>query len=378
MQLAALNLTEDLAPRWNALRGTDDHPCLRLEFLHGLETTGCIQPRYGWTPAHLGIGDGDQLALAIPAYRKGNSHGEFVFDHSWAEAYARHGLDYYPKLLLATPYSPITGPRWLTSLATESALDLLVEILPQITRQSHYSSVHLNFLPEDVALALARRAGWLHRQDVQFHWQQRGWRDFEDFLEALNSKRRKEIRRERRQVREAGVEVVWRDGAELSDEELAFCHACYRRTNRDKGNHAALTLAFFQHLRQAMPESIGAAIARRDGAPIAMAFYLRSSTTLYGRYWGALDTVAGLHFECCYYQGIEYAIARGLTRFEPGAQGEHKLARGFLPARTHSLHWIGHPDFRRALAAVVAEEAAWVEDYEAELRRHSPFAADTA
>jgi hypothetical protein len=378
MQLRALPLSDALAPRWNALRGADDHPCLRLEFLQGLEATGCIQPRYGWTPAHLGLFDGEQLAMAVPAYRKGNSHGEFVFDHSWAEAYAQHGLDYYPKLLVATPYSPITGPRWLTSLDADTAGALITEILPQITRQSHYSSVHLNFLPETTARALARHAGWLHRQDVQFHWHQRGWRDFDDFTDSLTSKRRKEIRRERRLVRDAGIEVGWHDGTELSDDDLAFCHACYRRTQRDKGNHAALTLEFFRHLRRVMPEAIAAAIARRDGAPIAMAFYLRSSTTLYGRYWGALDTVAGLHFECCYYQGIEHAIARGLSSFEPGAQGEHKLARGFLPVRTHSLHWIAHADFRRAIAAAVAEEAAWIDGYEAELRRHSPFAAGPA
>ncbi len=378
MHLQSLQLTDDLAPRWNPLRGADDHPCLRLEFLRGLETTGCIQPRYGWTPAHLGLYDGNAITLAVPAYRKGNSHGEFVFDHSWAEAYAQHGLDYYPKLLIATPYSPITGPRWLSSLADDDAIELLGEILPQITRQSNYSSVHLNFLPETAALALARRAGWLHRQDVQFHWHNRGWRDFEDFLDSLNSKRRKEIRRERRQVREAGIDVVWRDGAALSDTELDFCHACYRATQRDKGNHAALTLAFFRHLRATLPEAIAAAIAYRDGRPIAMAFYLRSSTTLYGRYWGATDAPPGLHFECCYYQGISHAIARGLARFEPGAQGEHKLARGFLPVRTHSLHWVVQPDFRRAIAAAVAEEAAWVDGYEAELRRHSPYTAEPA
>ena len=328
-----------------------------------------------WQPYHLGIYDGDRLVAAAPLYLKGNSHGEFVFDWSWAGAYERHGLAYYPKLLCAVPYSPVTGPRLLvgTSADANTLRALLIATMRDESRRLGLSSAHLNFASEDDAAAFDR-SDWLPRFDWQFHWQNQGWRDFDEFLGALNHKKRKNIRSERAHAARAGATCEIRHGDELDAAEWRALHGFYLSTFDDKGNFPALTLDFFRHLGRAMPRRVLAVLCRRGGQLIAGALLLRSATTLYGRYWGCSEQVEGLHFEACYYQGIEYCLREGLQRFEPGAQGEHKLARGFLPTATHSFHWIGDARFRGAIADALARERRALLAYGEDLAEHSPYA----
>ena len=360
------------APDWDALR-PDDNPFLAHAFLHALERDGCIREDWGWQPHHLGLYERGRLVAAAPLYLKGNSHGEFVFDWSWASAWERAGGDYYPKLLNAVPYSPVTGPRLLAGEGAHAPLlrRALAQAMRAEAERHGLSSVHANFLPE--AETAAFDGDWLARSDVQFHWPNRGYRDFDGFLATLSHKKRKNIRHERAQVAASGLAVEMRAGAALPADEWRAVHALYASTFDAKGNHAALTPRFFAGLR-AFGDAVQVALARDGGRIVAMALFLRSRTTLYGRYWGAAVEVPGLHFELCYYRGIEYAIAEGLERFEPGAQGEHKLARGFLPVRTHSRHFIADPRFRDAVRAALAREALAVHAYLDDLATHSPYA----
>ena len=318
--------------------------------------------------------EGDALIAAAPGYLKANSHGEFVFDWSWADAYRRHGIAYYPKLLIGVPYSPITGPRLLVGDGPEAATrrDKLARAIEGTVAQLRLSSAHLNFLSDSDAAALTHDP-WLSRFDWQFHFHNRGYADFEALLSAFTSKKRKNIRQERRQAAQCGLAVEWLEGAEMSEANLDDLHALYIETFDRKGNTPALTREFFSMIRERMPQCLHAAVARSGEQIIAAAIYFSSSTTLYGRYWGARDDLPGMHFELCYYQGIEYVIRRGLTRFEPGAQGEHKIARGFLPTRTRSAHLIIHPDFRRAIRGALDQEAQALRAYKAELDTHSPY-----
>lgn len=370
-------ISELPAAAWDALRD-GDNPFVSYRFLHALESTGCIVPEYGWQAHHLGLYQRGELLAAAPLYLKGNSHGEFVFDWSWASAWERAGGAYYPKLLNAVPYSPVTGPRLLAGDGPQAALlrRALVEAMRAETERLGLSSAHANFLLPVDAQAFDEDTsdeGWLHRSDVQFHWHNAGYRDFDSFLAALNHKKRKNIRHERRQVAASGVLVEMRSGESLRLDDWRRVHALYAATFDAKGNHAALTAGFFSRLREFGSE-VQVALARRDETIVAMALFLRSSSTLYGRYWGASEELPGLHFELCYYLGIEYAIARGLQRFEPGAQGEHKLARGFLPVRTQSRHYLLNDSFRRAVRDALVHEAAAVDGYAQELRAHSPYA----
>lgn len=361
------------ASAWNALL-PDDNPFVDHAFLSGLELHGCLQPDYGWQPFHLCLYDDSKLVAASPQYVKTNSHGEYVFDWSWASAYARSGLDYYPKLLSAVPYSPVTGPRLLVGNSPDapSLRIALRDTMRAATTQAGWSSAHVNFtLPEEID-AFAHDE-WLARFDWQYHWRNSGWRDFTDFLDALTSKKRKNIRQERDKVARAGVRCEILHGDEMSADDWRMLHRFYRLTFAEKGNHAALTLPFFRHLGQTMPRRVLAVFARRGNGTIAAALLLRSSHTLYGRYWGCSEQIAGLHFEVCYYQGIEYCLKNGLTRFEPGAQGEHKVSRGFLPTMTHSFHYIRDLRFRAAVRDALAREGQALFDYRDELLEHSPY-----
>jgi predicted N-acyltransferase len=364
-------LDEIPAAAWDALnRGA--HPFTTHAFLSGLERHGCLDPAYGWTPLHAALWEGDALLAAAPAYAKGNSHGEFVFDHAWANAYSRYGLDYYPKWLVGVPYTPVTGPRLLARDPSHkrALLGAMREAAPTLGLHS----LHANFLDADDLAAFD--ATWLAREDVQFHWtRDPSWRTFDDFLGALDHKRRKNLRADRRKVDEAGVRLRVLDGRAARGEPMAAMHRFYARTFAEKWNHAAMTDAFFQHLCEALPTAVVLVLAERDGAPIAGALCLRSDDTLYGRYWGAMADVPGLHFEACYHQGIAYGLEHGLDRFEPGAQGEHKLARGFLPATTHSRHWLAEPRFHEALARWCAAEREATGRYRESLAAHSPFRA---
>lgn len=348
----------ELAPAaWDALR-PEPQPFLSHAFLHGLESCGCIRPEWGWQPHHLGLYEDGQLVAAAPLYLKTNSHGEFVFDWSWAQAYQQTGGDYYPKLLNAIPYSPVPGPRLLTGRDpdTMARKRQLLQAMQEEAARLRLSSLHANFLSEDELPAFGNE--WLVRRDVQFHWSNRGYHDFDAFLAALSPKKRKNIRQERRRVADSGLQLTMRPGSAFSAAQWRRLHGLYRHTFDEKGNHAALSESFFLYLGRTLGEQILVAVACQADEIMAMALFLRSVDGLYGRYWGAAlspeqdPRFHALHFELCYYQGIEYAIQAGLARFEPGAQGQrHKLARGFLPSLTYSRHRLRHPGFHRAVAA---------------------------
>lgn len=359
------------AAQWDALHD-GRNPFVAHAFLAGLERHGCLRPDWGWNPLHLTLWDGDALVAAAPGYLKTNSHGEFVFDHAWAHAYARYGQDYFPKWLCAVPYSPVTGPRLL---ARDSAgRQTLLAAMQALTETSGLSSAHVNFHRADEDAAFGD--DWLARSDVQYQWHnEAGWTEFDAYLAAMDHKRRKNIRQERAKVQRAGIGFRVVHGDEASADDLQAMYGFYLRTFDDYGNSPALTLAFFSHLAQEMPRNFLIFLAIRDGTPIAGALCLRGGDTLYGRYWGGA-ALPGLHFETCYYQGIDYCLREGLTRFEPGAQGEHKIARGFLPRLVRSRHWIADPGFRAPLAAWCAEETAAVRQHAANLLRHSPFRQD--
>ena len=365
----------DIAPdRWDALHD-GRNPFVTHAFLHGLEQHGCLREQWGWTPRHLTVWEGDTLVAAAPGYVKTNSHGEFVFDHAWAHAYARHGQAYFPKYLCAVPYSPVTGPRLLAT-ATAGRTQLL-QAMAALVRGSGLSSAHVNFHTEADDAAFGE--DWLARADLQYHWRNdAGWSGFDDFLGAMDHKHRKNIRQERARVARAGVTFRVLHGDEASDDDLAAMFDFYLQTFAEYGNSPALTLGFLQHLARTVPRSLVLFLAQRDGHPVAGALCLRGGDTLYGRYWGAANTldarrVPGLHFETCYYQGIEYCLREGLRVFEPGAQGQHKIARGFLPAVVRSRHFIADADFAAALRGWCAEETASVREHAALLATHSPF-----
>ena len=365
------------AATWDGLRA-QANPFVSHAFLRTLEHTGCIRPEWGWQPHHLGLYDRDRLVAAAPLYLKGNSHGEFVFDWSWASAWERAGGRYYPKLLNAVPYSPVTGPRLLAGCGPQAALlrRALVEAMRAEAERLGLSSVHANFLCDDETEAFDEggpEPDWLARSDVQFHWHNHHYRDFDDFLAALNHKKRKNIRHERRQVAAGDLAITMESGTALRRDEWQQVHALYAATFDAKGNHAALSAGFFSRLRE-LGDTVQVALARRGDVIVAMALFLQSASTLYGRYWGASEDVPGLHFELCYYRGIEHAIAHGLHGFEPGAQGEHKLARGFLPVRTQSRHYLVDPAFRAAVRQALTREAEAVEAYADDLAAHTPYA----
>ena len=370
----AHTLEEIPAAQWDALHDARN-PFVTHAFLAGLELHGCLRARYGWTPQHLALWEGDTLVAAAPGYLKANSHGEFVFDHAWAQAYARYGTDYFPKWLCAVPYTPVTGPR-LLSRDQDTRRTLLAAIV-QMSAEAGLSSAHVNFHAADEDDAFD--PSWLLRLDVQYHWRNAaGWRDFDQFLAAMDHKHRKNIRQERARVQRAGVAFRVVHGDEASEADLAAMHGFYLRTFADYGNTPALTLDFLHHLARRLPRQLVLLLAELGGETIAGALCLRGGDTLYGRYWGAAPgidqtTLPGLHFETCYYQGIDYCLREGLRVFEPGAQGEHKLARGFLATVVRSRHWIADATFAQALREWCAQEALSVQRYAALLATRSPF-----
>ncbi len=366
----------DVAARdWDALVA-DDNPFVSHGFLAGLERTGCIQPALGWRAQHLTLHDGATMVGALPLYLKGNSHGEYVFDWAWADAWERAGGDYYPKFLCAVPYSPVTGPRLLAGPPgpdTDMRRATLAAALRELTDRTGLSSAHVDFPCAEETDAFDD--AWLARSDWQFQWHNPGtWRDFADYLDALTHKRRNAVRHERTQVARAGIECEFRDGGALGDAEWRQMHQLYTRTFDEKGNTPTLTLDFFRHLGTAFPHRSHVAFARAGSDIIAGALFLSSRDSLYGRYWGTSQSIPGLHFELCYYQGIEHCLRHGLQRFEPGAQGLHKLSRGFLPTRTYSRHYLADPGFREVVRASLQREAILLEQRGRQLREHSPFA----
>ncbi|HTH95746.1 MAG TPA: GNAT family N-acetyltransferase [Rhodocyclaceae bacterium] len=361
------------AAEWNRLAASSQ-PFLKHAFLAGLETSDCATAHTGWAPHILALEQDNTLTAALPLYAKSHSMGEFVFDWAWADAYARHGLAYYPKLVSAVPFSPIQGPRLLGA-----ERDTLLDAALSVTEIGGYSSLHILF-PDPSELPAYEARGLLIRRGVQFHWRNDDYRDFNDFLDSLTREKRKKIKQEQRRVAEADIRFELLTGKDIQPQHMAFAYHCYANTYAVRGRQPYLTPKFFEHLHATMAENLLLVLALRDdGAqtqPIAMALNFYTDDTLWGRYWGCIENVSCLHFDACYYQAIEFCIARGIHLFEGGAQGEHKLARGFMPTTTYSAHWIAHPNFRDAIARFLKQESLGIEEYMDELNEHAPFKAE--
>jgi len=358
--------------QWDALVAAQDNPnpFLSYAFLHALHESGSAAPESGWQPQYIALFDGEQLAAALPLYVKGHSYGEYVFDWAWADAYQRHGLDYYPKLLCAIPFTPVAGPRLLAVDAAARAA--LVDVLVATQGATEVSSTHVLFPPEEQARQL-QDAGFMLRSGVQFHWLNGGYATFEDFLATLEQKKRKNIRAERRKVREAGVTLRRVRGRDALDADWVLFNRCYRHTYKAHYSTPYLNLDFFRRIGASMPDNILLVIASREGRDIAASLVIHNETTLFGRYWGELEHVPCLHFEAAYYQPLEFCIEQGIQAFEGGAQGEHKMARGFLPTRTWSAHWLAHPSFSDAIERFLEREKDGIDDYMDELNERNPF-----
>lgn len=393
MNTPALKIIEDLADipstHWDALAGGD--PFLSHAYLYALQKSGCATAEFGWQPQHLTLWQDGRLAGAMPLYLKMNSYGEHVFDFAWADAYRQNGLRYYPKLVCTVPFTPVTGARLLG--ASDEIRGILLGAALEYAREGQLdgngstpdltlhgggnesiglSSLHCLFLNKADAL-LARDAGMMVRQDVQFHWTNAGYRDFEDFLAALNRDKRKRIRQDRRRVREAGITLQCVTGDVATAEQWAFFASCYAHTRETHHSPPALNGDFFLRIGAALPQHTLLVIASHEGRMIASALNIVTDDVLYGRSWGAFEFHSGLHFEACFYQAIEFCIARGIKIFEGGAGGEHKLARGFLPVTTYSAHWLAHPRFAQAVEGFLQRETDAISEYVGELNERSPF-----
>jgi predicted N-acyltransferase len=378
MSSPVLKIIEDLADipaaDWDALAGDD--PFVSHAYLYALQQSGCATAQFGWQAQFFTLWQNGHLLGAMPLYLKMNSYGEHVFDWAWADAYHRHGLNYYPKLVCTVPFAPVTGARLLAN--SDEVRALLLESALRFAGDAGVSSLHCLFLNEtDTRVAQAQ--GMMLRQDVQFHWQNsvhlqnRCYKDFEEFLAALSRDKRKRIRQERRKVQEAGISVQCITGDVATFEQWAFFASCYAHTRRIHHSPPALNDEFFQRIGASLPHNTLLVIASREGRMIASALNIVTDDVLYGRSWGTFEYHSGLHFETCYYQAIEFCIAHGIKTFEGGAQGEHKLARGFLPVTTHSAHWLAHPEFARAIGNYLLRETDAIAEYVEELNYRSPF-----
>ena len=382
---------------WNALLGMQSlheglNPFMRHEYLAALHSSGSATPETGWTPRFITLWQGGTLAAACALYIKDHSYGEYVFDHAWANAYQQHGLAYYPKAVVAVPFTPVPGARLLARNAAERTL--LVKALMAWCEQEGLSSLHLLFAADE-DVAACEEAGLMLRHTVQFHWTAppSGYRDFDDFLMSLSQEKRKKIRQERRKVLDAGITFRWSLGADISAADWDFFYQCYARTYYEHRNAPYLSRDFFERMQTTMPENWLLFVAERSGVPIASSLIAISALstwangqfdskneirTAYGRYWGALERVDCLHFEACYYQPLAWCIAHGIQRFEGGAQGEHKMARALLPVKTTSAHWLAHPAFADAVERYLAREGEGIADYMEDLEKRSPFKASLA
>ena len=391
--IRVLNRWDEItATQWNGLlaaqAGRADPPFMRYEYLSALERSGGATERTGWHLQLLTLWRGADLAAATAVYLKEHSYGEYVFDWAWARAYQQHGLNYYPKALVACPFTPVSGGRLLA--ADEEARHALLAALLDWCKTENLSSLHLLFL-DPIDAAACKAAGFMMRQTVQFHWENRRpdpggmtaqpYRDFEDFLSCLSQDKRKKLRQERRKVTEAGVSFRWLRGTSIEERDWDFFYRCYERTYLEHGNAPYLSRDFFRLMARDLPECWLLFIAERSGQAIACSLiglqaHTDDSSTpeaAYGRYWGALERVDCLHFEACYYQPLQWCIERGVRRFEGGAQGEHKMARALMPTSTLSAHWLSHPAFADAVKNFLEREDHGVRDYLDALSSHSPF-----
>ncbi len=357
---------------WNGLARTPG-PFVDWRFLDSLQEAGCIGQASGWTPCLPVIGNDGRLRAAAPAFLKSHSHGEFVFDWAWARASHGAGMPWYPKLLVAAPFSPVPGPRLLGAERDRVAALALVERIEALVHQRDLSSAGVNFCDSHDADIL-RESGWLERFDWQYHWHNPGYRDFDDFLDCLKRKPRKNIRAERRRVSQDGWRFEWKNGTEMDQDDLDLADRCYQSTFALYGNLPSLNRHFFELCARRFGAQFLLCIARLGGEALACAVFWRDQSRLYGRYWGSLADTRDVHFETCYYQGIDYCIRHHLQWFEPGAQGEHKIRRGFLPQKTRSFHFIRHPGLRHAIGDWLQHEAEALHNYRQHLDTLDPFA----
>lgn len=371
------HIAEVAADEWNALAG-GSQPFLRHEFLNALEISGCVSAETGWQPCHLLLLDDEGATVgAMPLYLKNHSRGEFVFDWAWAAAYQRAGHDYYPKLLNAVPFTPVTGPRFLCTGAESGAAGanapaLLLAGAVELAHRAQASSLHCLF-PSEKDAEWMEEKGMMLRTDCQFHWKDDGYGGFPDYLKTFSSAKRKKVNRERRRVQEAGIRFEALNGNSLTPELWETLYPLYAASYLKRGQYPYLNHDFFERITRDMPESLVVFLARLDGEAVALAICFRSDTALYGRYWGSRGYYHSLHFETCYYQGIEYCIREGLALFDPGVQGEHKLARGFRPQTSFSTHWVRHEGFADALSGYLASEREQVARYAEIASEHTPF-----
>lgn len=362
---------------WQSLNPTR-YPFLDHRFLVALEDTQCIGGNSGWHPRYFIRSD--QRAI-LPCFLKEHSYGEYVFDWSWAEAYQRHGLGYYPKLLCAAPFTPATGPRLLMAHSpTQQDWGAVLAVLNDTTQTEHLSGWHANFLTRadhqhiiDLPQGTHDQLVVSQRANCQFHWFNRNYRDFEHYLDFFTSRKRKSVRKERKRLQEADIHVQRLTGTCITEADIQFFYQCYQLTYLKRRSQGYLNEDFFQQLRRTMSDQMMLVIARHDDQPLAAALYFFDQTTLYGRYWGCMNKLDALHFEACYYQGIEFAIEQGLQKFDPGTQGEHKISRGFEPVLTHSWHWLAHPAFNDAVADFVQQERQQIIGYQKEAATLLPF-----
>lgn len=358
---------------WDACH-TTDYPFLNHAFLAALEHSGCVSSESGWSPQHLVVRDQGKIVGGMPLYLKSHSWGEYVFDQEWGNAFHRYGMRYYPKLLNSMPFTPATGPRWIQNHGGHEVGAALIKACIDKVEAEELSSFHSLF-PSDQHGELFEKHGLLKRYACQFHWFNKSYQSFDDFLESFASRKRKNVRKERKGVHDLGLSFVRKTGNEMTSDDWIKFYEFYASTYYKRGHSPHLNLDFFQLLAKDMGDTIIVdwVFSPKDDAAIAAALFFKDSNTLYGRYWGCRHEIQGLHFEVCFYRGIEFAIEQGIERFDPGAQGEHKISRGFEPIETTSFHYIAHPGFRDAIGNFVEEEKRYVEQYREAAAQRLPF-----
>ncbi|MEE9574911.1 MAG: GNAT family N-acetyltransferase [Gammaproteobacteria bacterium] len=361
---------------WNKITGIE-YPFIRHEFLHALEKSSCVSEETGWMPQHCLVYDRDELIALMPMYRKTHSHGEYVFDFEWANAYRQHGLSYYPKWLTAIPFTPCEGERLFvkTGMDKEIVLEAILNHITENAERENISSWHCLY-PTSAETELFKSADLCIREGVQFRWMNKGYRDFKDYLDSFNSKKRKNLLRERRYIRDQGIVLKQIHGKDITEQQLDVFFQFYQLTYLKRGNPPYLNIEFFKEIALTMPEQLLLILAIKDNTYVGTAFSLLGEESYYGRYWGCYEEYHSLHFEACYYQGLEYCINNQLTRFDSGAQGEHKIARGFEPVTTYSAHWLSDPEFAAAIKGFTKREASLMEKYRSNAAELLPFKND--
>ncbi|MCH8078373.1 MAG: N-acetyltransferase [Proteobacteria bacterium] len=374
MKISLINRIDEI-PRedWNRITGLE-YPFIRYEFLYALEKSACVDEETGWAPQHCLVYDKDELIALMPMYRKTHSHGEYVFDFEWAHAYQLHGLSYYPKWLTAIPFTPCEGERLFvkTGIDKESVLKSILSFITASAESENISTWHCLY-PTSAEIELLKSMNLAIREGVQFRWTNKGYRDFKDYLDSFNSKKRKTLLRERRFISDQGISLKQIHGKDITEEQLNIFYQFYQLTYLKWGNPPYLNLAFFKEIAETMPEQLLLILAVKENKYVGAAFSLVGGDSFYGRYWGCYEEYHSLHFEACYYQGLEYCINNNLKRFDSGAQGEHKIARGFEPVTTYSAHWICDPEFAAAIKGFTKREASLMERYRTNAAELLPF-----